>query len=219
MTTRMGFHLRAQRYGGQVWRTSTSSVALLATVMAITLTGQSATYGTQNGEWQTYGGDLKSTRYSALDQINAENFSKLQVAWRFKTDNFGPRVDANMQSTPIVVKGVMYLAVGVRRSVVAIDPQTGETLWMYRLDEGPRGDNAIRGGTGHGVVYWTDGKEDRIVYVTPGHQLVALNARTGVPVPTFGRNGIIDLKAEADQVLDPVTGELDCTRRRLSSTT
>ena len=113
-----------------------------------------------------------------------------------------------MQATPLVVKGVMYLAVGTRRSVVAIHPETGETLWMYRLDEGPRGDGAIRGGTGHGVVYRTDGKEDRIVYVTPGHQLVALNARTGVPVPTFGRNGLVDLKTEADQVLDPVTGEL-----------
>jgi quinoprotein glucose dehydrogenase len=192
----------------KVLPTSFGSLVLLVTLMAITVTGQSSTYGTQNGEWQTYGGDLQSTRYSALDQINADNFSKLQVAWRFKTDNFGPRPDANMQSTPLVVKGVMYLAVGTRRSVVAIDPQTGETLWMYRLDEGARGEGSIRPGTGHGVTYWTDGKEERIVYVTPGHQLVALNAKTGIPVSTFGRNGIIDLKTDVDQVLDPVTGEL-----------
>ena len=111
------------------------SLTVLLLSLTLPMSGQSPrTYGTQNGEWQTYGGDLKSTRYSALDQINAENFSKLQVAWRFKTDNFGPRVDANMQSTPIMVNGVLYLAAGTRRSVVAIDAQTGETLWMYRLD-------------------------------------------------------------------------------------
>src|SRR6185295_4536421 len=60
-------------------------------------------YGTQNGEWQTYGGDLSSTRYSPLDQINAGNFNKIEVAWRFKTDGLGPRPEFNLETTPLMV--------------------------------------------------------------------------------------------------------------------
>src|SRR5262245_44838451 len=80
------------------------------------------------GEWRTYGGDLASTRYSPLDQIDASNFSKLQVAWRIKTDSFGPRPEFNLQVTPLVVNGVMYFTAGTRRAVVAADAQTGELL-------------------------------------------------------------------------------------------
>src|SRR5580698_1854727 len=78
-----------------------------------------AQYGAKNGEWPTYGGDLGSTRYSPLDQINADNFNKLEVAWRFKTDNLGPRKEYQLEGTPIMVKGVVYATGGTRRSVVA----------------------------------------------------------------------------------------------------
>jgi quinoprotein glucose dehydrogenase len=64
--------------------------------------------GAKNGEWRTYGGDLGNTHYSALDQINAANFSKLEVAWRFKTENLGPRPETNLQSTTLMVNGVLY---------------------------------------------------------------------------------------------------------------
>jgi quinoprotein glucose dehydrogenase len=165
--------------------------------------------GTTNGEWRTYGGDLASTRYAPLDQIHAGNFGKLQIAWRFKTDVFGIRPDFNLQTTPLMIGGVLYATVGARRDAVAIDAATGELLWMYRIDEGKRAAAAPRLLSGRGVAYWTDGRGDeRIFMVTPGYQLVALDAKNGTPLRTFGQNGILDLKQNNDQVLDPITGEI-----------
>ena len=156
--------------------------------------------GAKNGEWRSYAAEPGSTKYSPLDQITRDNVKNLRIAWRFKTDNLGPRPDFNMQSVPIVVNGVMYVQAGVRRTVVALDPATGEMLWMWRMDEGKRGAAAPRQGSGRGLAYWTDGKGDeRIVTVTPGYHLVQLNAKTGVPVPSFGKNGVVDLKTEIDQ--------------------
>ncbi len=173
---------------------------VLAGLLVIAVVSLAAQYGTTNGEWRAYAGDPGSTKYSPLDQINKDNARNLRIAWRFKTDNYGPRPDYNMQVTPLVVNGVMYAQAGVRRAVVALDPETGEQLWMWRMDEGKRGASAPRQGSGRGVAYWTDGKgDDRILTVTPGYQLVALNAKTGVPVRSFGRNGIVDLKTELDQ--------------------
>jgi quinoprotein glucose dehydrogenase len=165
-------------------------------------------YGTQNGEWQTYGADLHSTRYSPLDQINASNFNQLEVAFRFRTDMLGPRPEYQLQTTPLMIKGVLYFTAGTRRAAVAADAQTGEMLWMYSMNEGKRGESAPRQLSGRGLTYWTDGREDRILYVTPGYQLVALNAKTGVPVSSFGKDGIIDLKENDDQQMDLVTGEV-----------
>ena len=141
------------------------------------------TSGTANGEWRTYGGDLASTRYSPLDQVNADNFSKLEVAWRFKTDALGPRPEFNLQATPLMVGGRLYFTAGTRRAAVSVDAATGEMLWMHSLNEGTRGEAAPRQLSGRGLAYWTDGKEERIIYVTPGYQMVALNAKTGDPVP------------------------------------
>jgi len=161
-----------------------------------------------SGEWRTYGGDLRSTRYAALDQINKDNFSKLEVAWRFKTDSLGPRPEFNLQSTPLMVGGRLYATAGTRRAVVSLDAETGEMLWMHSLNEGTRGDGAPRRLSGRGLAYWTDGREERIVYVTPGYQMVALDAKTGRPVARFGRSGIVDLKTGNDQEIDLVTGEV-----------
>src|SRR5437867_8869752 len=121
------------------------------------------------GEWPSYAADLAGTRYRPLDQINASNFSKLEVAWRFKTDNLGPTHEFNLQSTPLVVNGVLYSTAGTRRAVVALDPASGELKWVYSYDEGPRGEAAPRRLSGRGLSYWTDGKEERIIYVTPGY--------------------------------------------------
>jgi quinoprotein glucose dehydrogenase len=164
--------------------------------------------GAKNGEWTTYGADLGNTHYSPLDQINAGNFNKLQVAWRLKTDNLGPRPETNLQSTPLMVKGVLYTTAGTRRAVVALNAATGEFLWSHSEDEGARGTNAPRQLSGRGLAYWTDGHEERILYVTPGYRLIALNAKTGVPVPGFGGNGVVDLKLEDDQVIDLEKGEV-----------
>ena len=169
--------------------------------------GQSKPAG---AEWTTYGGDLASTRYSPLDQITKDNFGKLEVAWRFKTDALGPRPEFNFQGTPLMVGGVVYSTAGTRRAVVALDAGTGEMLWMHSENEGKRGESAPRQLSGRGLSYWpgTATEKARIVYVTPGYQMVALDAKTGVPTAGFGKNGIVDLKDDDDQPIDIVTGEM-----------
>jgi quinoprotein glucose dehydrogenase len=107
-----------------------------------------------------------------------------------------------------MANGVLYSTAGTRRAVVALDAATGELLWMHRLDEGKRAAAAPRKLSGRGLAYWTDGQEERIVCVTIGYQMVALDAKTGIPIPGFGTNGIVDLKQDMDQVIDPITGDL-----------
>jgi quinoprotein glucose dehydrogenase len=184
---------------------SLAPLAGLLVCVTLPLVGQT---GAKNGEWTTYGGDLGSTRYSPLDQINASNFDKLEVAWQFKTDSLGPRPEFQYESTPLMVHGMLYVTAGSRRAVVALDAATGEMIWMHSENEGKRGQNAPRQLSGHGVAYWTDGREERIVYVTPGYRMIALNAKTGVPVASFGNNGVVDLKENDDQPLDLETAEI-----------
>ena len=114
------------------------------------------------GEWRTYGGDLGNTRYSPLAQIDASNFNKLEVAWRFKADNLGPTKEYTFQSTPLMVDGVVYSTAGSRRAVIALDAATGELLWMHRLDEGERGKVAPRQLSGRGLAYWAIPRKQRV---------------------------------------------------------
>ncbi len=183
--------------------------ALLAVAaMTVGLRGQPAKV--KGAEWTTYGGDLASTRYSPLDQITKDNFNKLEIAWRFKTDSLGPRPEFNFQATPLMVDGVVYTTAGTRRAAVALDAVTGEMLWMHSENEGKRGESAPRQLSGRGLAYWpgAGGEGARIVYVTPGYQMVALDAKTGALAAGFGRNGIVDLKMDDDQAVDPTTGEI-----------
>src|SRR5580692_9465619 len=167
---------------------------------------------TKNGEWPSYTGDIKGTRYSPLDQINAANFNQLEVAWRFKTESLGTRPEYKLEGTPLMVKGVIYTTAGTRRSVVALDAKTGELMWVYSLREGNRAAIAPRQLSGRGVSYWTDGRgDDRVVFVTTGYRLVVLNAHTGQPVASFGKSGIVDLQegmvTGTGQQIDLETGE------------
>ncbi len=159
-------------------------------------------------EWRHYANDLASTRYSPLDQINASNFDKLEVAWRFPSAILGSRPEYTWEATPLLIKGRIYSTGGARRDVICLDGVTGELLWMFRKDEGERARNAPRQYSGRGLAYWTDGTEERILFVTTGYQLVALDAKTGLPVPGFGENGVVDLKLNMDQVIDPLGGEI-----------
>jgi quinoprotein glucose dehydrogenase len=179
----------------------------VAVVLCLGLSAAAQT-GAKNGEWPTYGGDLGNTRYSALDQINAANFNKLQIAWRLKTENFGPEPEYKFETTPLMVKGVLYTTAGSRRAVVALDAATGELLWMHAEHEGERGQKAPRQLSGRGVAYWTDGQEERILYVTPGYRLIALDARTGIPVATFGKDGVVDLRLNDDQEMDLINADI-----------
>jgi len=164
--------------------------------------------GAKNGEWRTYGGDLGNTRYSPLEQINASNFNNLTVAWTFKTDNLGPRPEFQFESTPVMANGILYSTAGTRRAVIALDAATGELIWVHGEREGARAAAAPRQLSGRGLSYWTDGREERILYVTPGYRLIALDAKTGMPIPSFGKNGVVDLKLENDQEIDLINGEV-----------
>jgi len=164
----------------------------------------------RDGEWTTYGANLASHRYSPLDQINADNFKDLQVAWRLRTDFLGPRPDNLYSATPLYVNNVLYTTAGQRRAVIAMNPGTGEMLWMHSEDEGARGNSAARQGAGRGLSYWEseDGSEQRIIYVTPGYRMIALDAKTGGLVESFGDNGVVDLKLNFDQDIDLVDSNI-----------
>jgi quinoprotein glucose dehydrogenase len=167
---------------------------------------------TKNGDWTHYTADVKGSRYSPLDQIAPANFNKLEVAWRFKTDNLGTRPEYKLEGTPLAVRGTVYATGGTRRSVIALDGATGEIRWVYSLREGNRAVVAPRQLSGRGLSYWTDGREERILYVTTGYRLVSLDAKTGQPTPGFGKNGILDLKEGVvygnRQPIDLETGEI-----------
>jgi len=154
------------------------------------------------GEWRYLGGDASQTRYSPLDQVNAGNFGKLQVAWVWRGDNFGPTVDSVFRSTPLYVDGMLYTVAGERRTVAAIDPATGETLWTYREPHTTRFARGMRNNYGKGVAYGEIGGRRVIFYSSPAFFLHALDAKTGdhlenfgapVPIRGFPRSGVIDM--------------------------
>ncbi len=184
---------------------ATSALALCG-LSTVSVSAQSTDLA--NTEWRSNGGDLAYTRYAPLTQINADNFSKLQVAWRFRTDALGPSRENNLEATPLIVKGRLYMTAGTRRDVVCLDATTGELLWIYRLDEGARARNAPRQLSGRGVGYWAEGDKERIIFVTIGYQMVSLDAKTGLPDPDFGNKGIVDLKQNIDQELDLDTADI-----------
>ncbi len=166
--------------------------ALVAAAASAAAAAQPASQDTV--EWAVYRGNLAQQSYSPLEQIDASNVGELEIAWRWTTANFGPRPESRNQATPLMIDGVLYVPAGVTRNVVAIDAATGQTLWLWRPDEGERFENAPRKSSGRGVAYWSDGEGDgRILTVTPGFHLVALDARTGLPVREFGEAGVVDM--------------------------
>ena len=181
---------------------------LLAVVAVGAAIGMSATLGGQTGtspsttetEWRFFGGDAGATRYSPANQITAANAGDLRVAWRWSSRNFGTRPATQMQISPLIVNGVMYTTASINRDVVALDAATGQVLWHWR----PTGEllryfdiiDSLARTSGRGVTYWTDGAGDeRIFVVMPSYMLVALDAKTGRPVPGFGKEGVLDLTA------------------------
>ena len=169
-----------------------------------------AQWHAKDTEWPTYTADLAGTRYRPLDQINASNFNDLEIAWRIKTDNFGNRPEYKLEGTPLMINGVLYATAGSRRAAIALDAATGELLWIHGEQEGARGGAAPRQLSGRGLAYWSDGKEERIFYVTPGYKLICLDAKTGMRIATFGNKGELDLKQDDDQQILPdlTTGEI-----------
>jgi quinoprotein glucose dehydrogenase len=177
------------------------AVSVLLAVLGASVSGAQTLDGAAGGtgEWPTYGGDLGHTRYAPLDQIDADNFGSLEIAWRFSVASLGPTPETRFQSTPLVVDGVLYTTGGSRRAVTALNAATGEQLWVYSLNEGERGAEAPRRLSGRGLAFWQRGDDKRVVYVTPGYRLVALNAATGRLIESFGDGGVVDLYETLDQ--------------------
>ena len=157
-------------------------------------------HGAADGEWRFYAGDGGHTQYTAMDQIDAGNVHELEVAWRWQAENSAPRPFHNFESTPIMVGGVLYTSTGASE-VAAIDAATGETLWLFTPPPRPgTEDEPARQpqGSGRGVAYWAAGDEERIFHNVSDGRLVALDAKTGVPVAGFGDAGYVDLSQELD---------------------
>lgn len=146
------------------------------------------------GEWRAYHGDNRSLRYSPVDQITRDNVARLRLAWERDLGPIGPKPEFKNEAAPLYVDGTLFMTAGMNRDVVALDPATGAERWRWSLDEGERTAKSPRRNSGRGVSYWTDGTDARIVVVTPGFRLVSLDARTGRPVPSFGSDGMVDLK-------------------------
>ena len=115
---------------------------VLTTGVILTGLMSSGTLSAQDGGWTHWGADERSTRYTPLDQIDGENFEDLEVAWVWRGDNYGPTVDSVMRSTPIYAEGKLFGVAGYRRTVVAIEPATGETLWTFREPSTKRWENS-----------------------------------------------------------------------------
>jgi quinoprotein glucose dehydrogenase len=191
-------------------------VGLLVAIAWIGAVGASA-QSAPEGEWRYWGGDAGSTRFAPLDQIDASNFDDLEVAWLWRGDNFGPSPDNVMRSTPIYADGILYTVAGRRRTVAAIDPATGETLWTFREPHTERWERSPRQNYGRGVAYAEVDGRGVIYLVTPAFFLHALDAKTGrplegfggpVPVEGFGGHGTVDMLADLDraQPYDPYSG-------------
>ncbi len=181
-------------------------VSVLVTGAVVATRGQSAAppaaATSTAGQWRTYSGDLASTRYSSLAQITAENFGSLRIAWRFRTDNFGPRPEISLQATPLYADGAIYAAVGSRRTAVSLDPASGELLWSQRFDERPR--TFPRGLSGRGLAYWQSGTTRRVFMVSPGYQMLSIDATTGALDPAFGAKGVLDMRKQLGYPLEDV---------------
>ena len=181
-------------------------VVVAAALLGCLANAQSESRG--RGEWRAYGGTNANLKYAPFDQITKENLSQLRVAWRqsampeeVRRGRGRVAVPTNHQVTPIMIGEVLYASAG-DGSVVALHPATGAVRWAYVPDEF-RGkptakvqepDSVALGGrsANRGVAYWADGDDARIIAIT-GHSLVALNARSGALVSTFGRGGHVDL--------------------------
>ena len=164
----------------------------------------SAQYGATNGEWRSYGGDQGGTKYSSLAEIDATNFQELEIAWRWQSADGSLDLEAlrereprtsirGFQATPLMVSGRLFLSTAMYQAA-AIDAGTGQTLWVHDPEVYLEG-APTHGYGSRGVAYWIDADsgEERIFWGTSEGYLLAVDAKTGVPVLGFGDNGRVDL--------------------------
>jgi len=196
---------------GNVRQGLAAIVGALAAAAALSMASpaEAQRQGTENGELRYWGGDEGSSRYSPLDQIDASNIEDVEVAWRWYAANYGPSPDFVYRGTPIKVGDKLIAVAGQRRAVVAIDPETGETLWMWRMKDNARWRASTRKNYGKAVAYADVDGRGRIYVITPGYYMVALDPETGDPISSFGINGVVDLHLGlGDYPVDPDRGIL-----------
>lgn len=145
-------------------------------------------------EWTYIHGDTHAQRYAPLSQIDASNVAELGIAWSFDMGAFGPNPERFSVTTPLMVGGRVFFTAGTTRNIVSLDAESGEILWMWRPEEGQRFDDAPRKGSGKGITYYNNEGQETIYVMTPGYYLVALDAKTGREIESFGDNGWVDLQ-------------------------
>ncbi|HEY6413586.1 MAG TPA: c-type cytochrome [Edaphobacter sp.] len=172
-------------------------VAALAGIYAATAAtmGRAQDAMSTHADWPSIGGNPGNSHYSSLKQINRTNVARLQPAWKFDTGEPG-----GLETTPIVIDGVLY-AITPKQKIIALEASTGKLLWKF--------DSGINGtGPDRGLTYWTDGKEKRLLAGIMNF-VYALDPATGKPIPTFGKNGRIDLREDLGR--DPATQSIALT--------
>jgi glucose dehydrogenase len=158
-------------------------------------------------EWLSYGGDKASSKYSPIDQIGGDNFSSLEIAWTWRSaeeeiTKANPELKTwAWECTPLMVDGILYVSTSLSQ-VAAIDAATGKALWLYDPETWKNGTPSNNGFVHRGVAHWADGADRRILFGTGDGYLICLNAQTGKPIPTFGRDGRIDLTLGLGRAVD-----------------
>jgi quinoprotein glucose dehydrogenase len=195
-----------------------AGAALLFTVVAAGCAADAATLG-QNGppgEWRDINGNASAQRYSSLDQINAQNFNSLGIAWQWADSTSGVDLGGRTlaRNLPIYANGKLITTAGPKRTVVALDPGTGQTLWSFQEPETFRWDYSMRASHGKGVAYAEVDGRGVVYIVTPAFFLHALDAETGKPIEGFGTGvpldgfpatGSVDLVADVIKDWEPWT--------------
>lgn len=183
---------------GKLWTPALALGILCSSVAA-------AQQGAKIGQWHSYGGDKGSTKYAPLSQITGDNFANLEIAWKWKSidgevtrDNPRTRPD-RFEATPLMVNGVLYTSTSLSQ-VAAIDAGTGKLIWKYDSGSWRPGRPANVGFVHRGVTYWSQDKDERIIIATGDSKLIALNAKTGTPVESFGTQGFVDLRQGLNRV-------------------
>ena len=178
-------------------RSARTGLLLISAMLVAVVVAHPVTQERLPEEWTVYGGDQGASRYSALSDINRANVHELSPAWTWRP-NEGPLKEygtepGTFQNTPLMIDGVLYVSTPYNR-VVALDATSGKQLW--RFDPEPFKDGQPPNGTGfvhRGVTAWRDSRGALRIFLASRYRLISLDARTGQPVPTFGRDGSVDL--------------------------